>query len=354
MKAKGKSTKLAGKGQDGDIIFERAYLFYRKNQNKEALAEIAKGNENEVRFMELKAQLLYRLERGEEALQIFNKLLETHSDEYDETRLANAMAVTALLQSKGMYNHACYLIYQDKLAEATQLLQDAAVKCHETLTEDGLTEEEIQEELAIIEIQKAYALQKAGSTDEAVRIYTEMEKNSSADTNVKAIIMNNLLAAKVVSNTPNVREHLRNISKKKKAKLTHFQKQAILFNLALLQLHPVEKGKAFEEFVTGKLNKRKRKRKTKLPKNYDPNVAPDPERWLPRQERTAYKKKLNKKFKDRDIGRGTQGAGSSQTAAANIDYSSKASSVEPQPSPNPLLVAALKVLDNSVRRSSTG
>ena len=40
---------------------------------------------------------------------------------------------------------------------------------------------------------------------------------------------------------------------------------------------------------------------------YDPDVPPDPERWLPKQERTAYKKKLNKKYKDRDVGRGTQG-----------------------------------------------
>lgn len=67
----------------------------------------------------------------------------------------------------------------------------------------------------------------------------------------------------------------------------------------------------FQEIVTGKVNKRKRKKKTKLPKNYDPNMAPDSERWLPRTERSAYRKKLNKKFKDRDIGRGTQGVASS-------------------------------------------
>lgn len=67
-----------------------------------------------------------------------------------------------------------------------------------------------------------------------------------------------------------------------------------------------------QEIITGKLRKRKRKRKIRLPKNYDPKVPPDPERWLPRQERTAYKKRLGKKLRDRDIGRGTQGAISSQ------------------------------------------
>jgi signal recognition particle subunit SRP72 len=59
--------------------------------------------------------------------------------------------------------------------------------------------------------------------------------------------------------------------------------------------------------------KLKRKNKVRLPKNYDPNVQPDPERWLPRQERAAYKKKLNKKYKDRNVGRGTQGASSANT-----------------------------------------
>lgn len=66
-----------------------------------------------------------------------------------------------------------------------------------------------------------------------------------------------------------------------------------------------------EQIITGKRKrglKRKRKRKPILPKNFDPNVPPDPERWLPKKERSTYKKKAHKKFKDRDIGRGTQGA----------------------------------------------
>ena len=38
----------------------------------------------------------------------------------------------------------------------------------------------------------------------------------------------------------------------------------------------------------------------KLPKNYDPDVIPDPERWLPRRERSYYRGK--RKDKKRDIG----------------------------------------------------
>ncbi|XP_035227394.1 signal recognition particle subunit SRP72-like [Stegodyphus dumicola] len=52
--------------------------------------------------------------------------------------------------------------------------------------------------------------------------------------------------------------------------------------------------------------KKKRHKKGKLPKNYDPSVDPDPERWLPRRERSTYKKKKDKR--GAAIGKGTQGA----------------------------------------------
>ena len=35
--------------------------------------------------------------------------------------------------------------------------------------------------------------------------------------------------------------------------------------------------------------KKKSKKKKRLPKNYNPNADPDPERWLPRRERTGLK-----------------------------------------------------------------
>lgn len=52
--------------------------------------------------------------------------------------------------------------------------------------------------------------------------------------------------------------------------------------------------------------KKKKHKKGKLPKNYDPSVDPDPERWLPRRERSTYKKKKDKR--GAAIGKGTQGA----------------------------------------------
>jgi len=63
-------------------------------------------------------------------------------------------------------------------------------------------------------------------------------------------------------------------------------------------------GKATELIQTTK-NKR-RKRKGKLPKNYDPKVDPDPERWLPRKDRSTYKGRRRDKRKE-GVGKGTQG-----------------------------------------------
>lgn len=58
--------------------------------------------------------------------------------------------------------------------------------------------------------------------------------------------------------------------------------------------------------------KKRRKRKRILPKNFDPTVDPDPERWLPRWQRTTTKKKTDKRKATRDaIGKGTQGAAAS-------------------------------------------
>uniref|UniRef100_A0A8C0J6V7 Signal recognition particle subunit SRP72 n=1 Tax=Chelonoidis abingdonii TaxID=106734 RepID=A0A8C0J6V7_CHEAB len=68
----------------------------------------------------------------------------------------------------------------------------------------------------------------------------------------------------------------------------------------------------------------------KLPKNYDPKVTPDPERWLPMRERSYYRGRKKGKKKDQ-IGKGTQGATTAGTS--ELDASKTASS--PPTSPRP-------------------
>ncbi|GAB5589568.1 Signal recognition particle subunit SRP72 [Umbelopsis nana] len=85
-----------------------------------------------------------------------------------------------------------------------------------------------------------------------------------------------------------------------------------------------------------KKSKKNKKRKPLMPKQYDPKVTPDPERWLPKRERSTYKVKgKNKKA----LLKGSQGAsvvggGIGGTGSANIGGAKHAASpaeVAPEP-----------------------
>jgi len=96
--------------------------------------------------------------------------------------------------------------------------------------------------------------------------------------------------------------------------------------------------------------KKKQKKKKRLPKNYNPNVDPDPERWLPKRERTGlkYMPGYRKPRKDKRKGEKFTGAqGTDQGKSENYDYSSKIAGVKeaankqaspaPEPAPGPRL-----------------
>lgn len=80
---------------------------------------------------------------------------------------------------------------------------------------------------------------------------------------------------------------------------------SITYNFHFIFNNRKSSGNDFVEKV-GK----KKKRKPRLPKVYDPNIPPDPERWLPKHERSNYKKRKDRRYRDTGIGKGTQGAAS--------------------------------------------
>ncbi|KAJ3315723.1 Signal recognition particle core component [Blyttiomyces sp. JEL0837] len=65
---------------------------------------------------------------------------------------------------------------------------------------------------------------------------------------------------------------------------------------------------------------KKHRKKKRLPKNHDPNVKPDPERWLPKRERSAFKKKNQPKNAALKGAQGTAvaGGGLGGTGSARI------------------------------------
>merc|ERR1719312_1119444 len=81
-----------------------------------------------------------------------------------------------------------------------------------------------------------------------------------------------------------------------------------------------------------KKKKKRKKKKGKLPKNYNPDVDPDPERWLPRWERSTFKHKKTKRGAN-TVGKGTQGS----VQGGDQPQSPKpASASSPKPGTNPV------------------
>jgi len=72
-----------------------------------------------------------------------------------------------------------------------------------------------------------------------------------------------------------------------------------------------DKAKSSDGSLKKKAKQNNKKKKKKQPKNFDPNVTPDPERWVPKRERSAFKRRLAKK------GQSLRGAQGERTAGQN-------------------------------------
>lgn len=96
--------------------------------------------------------------------------------------------------------------------------------------------------------------------------------------------------------------------------------------LAIAQLGQTKKRAAPD----GASSSRKRIRRSRLPKDYDENKKPDPERWLPLKDRSYYRAPKGKKKGKRGGDERTQGG------AVNEDLN-----VESKPSPAPIATASV-------------
>mmetsp|Transcript_45667 Transcript_45667/g.74472 ORF Transcript_45667/g.74472 Transcript_45667/m.74472 type:complete len:657 (+) Transcript_45667:64-2034(+) len=184
----------------------------------------------------------------------------------------------------------------------------------------GDREREGQREKLLSE--KGHLLMKHGRFKEAASAYEQLHKLNQAD----ARYLYGLVVATARSE-PDKAEQF-------EARLPPMPKSAALDADVLENVPPprtVDKRKR-EVYGDGKSGggeeprkKKPTKKRKRLPKNFDPNVPPDPERWLPRSERTHGKKGKQKK----KVGTGTQG---STSATAGVPTSSSFSGAAPGPS----------------------
>lgn len=231
--------------------FEKAYCEYRLNRTQESLATLKSVAEPDVRTKELLAQVLYRMEDYEACYELYKDLLKNTEDDFDVERQTNFAAVVAALQMWNVrdvedagleedsyeicYNNACYQIGKCNPDAALQKLK----KAEEFLRGDSdLTEEELEEELAIIRVQMGYLLQKKGREDEASQLYNLVQKNRPSDPGLGAVLSNNIVT---INKDQNVFDSKRKMKAATgdglKSKLTAAQKQAIAVNQCLLHMY---------------------------------------------------------------------------------------------------------------------
>lgn len=110
-----------------DLVFEKAYAEYRLNVPEKALKTIDTAanlpNPLPPNIKELRAQVLYRLERFDECFDVYRDIIKNSDDDYDDERTTNLSAVVANLAFEGTVS----------LMEHSQLLSTLARDCEQHL-----------------------------------------------------------------------------------------------------------------------------------------------------------------------------------------------------------------------------
>jgi len=206
-------------------LFEKAYCQYRLLKSEEALETINEMETLDLRTLELKGQILYKLNRYSECYVIYKKLVKECSDDQEDERLTNLSAVNgALSMFEGVetrasfqpqtheqfYNAGCVKLGEKKFEEAKKMLEEAERVCRKSLAEDeDITEEEIESEVCIIRVQLAYVLQMLGRYEEAISIYHQVVRSRPADVALLAVASNNIITINKDQNLFDSRKRLK-------------------------------------------------------------------------------------------------------------------------------------------------
>ena len=163
------NKKRKASGEASAYQLEEAYCLYRQEKYDATLKVLSALPAEDVKVMELVAQVAYRQEQYAKAMQIYAQLLEQEKNKQE--RFANYYASVFLCPaSEGetdpplsvsdtmeqCFNLACCCLSWGRVEQAMQLLEKAESLYRVSLEEEGLTEEEIAEEMAVIDVQKGY------------------------------------------------------------------------------------------------------------------------------------------------------------------------------------------------------
>ena len=242
--------------------FEKAYCLYRLEKYKESRQLLSKLPQADAHVRELQAQICYRLEEYGEASKTYLGLIKETSDGFSSERAANYAA--ALSQScredmscvteedieslptetmEQSFNVACCHLARERPTKAQTVLKKAQQQCRESLLEDDYTEEEIEEELSVFQVQLAYALQMQGKGKEAMAIYNTVLKQKPDDVAQVVVTSNNIIVLNKDRDIFDSKKKVKVLAVEGSSKkLTNFQKLVILYNRCLfaLQMNQLE------------------------------------------------------------------------------------------------------------------
>lgn len=247
------------------LVFERAYAQYRLNQPALALRTIdaataaaGAGEPLPANLKELRAQVLYRLEQFDECFDAYRDIVKNTNDDYDDERATNLGAVVANLAIVGSakdtntttagslrddtyelcYNNACALAGERRYADAERQLRHSERLARDFLAEDGATEVDIADEVAIIRVQLAYCLQQQGRLKDAAAIYADVLRTKCSDVALAAVASNNAVAINKDQNVFDSKKKMRAATTEAcDHKLTQRQLKQIAINNCLLSLY---------------------------------------------------------------------------------------------------------------------
>ncbi|KAG0230487.1 Signal recognition particle core component [Actinomortierella wolfii] len=251
---------------DNKYIFEKAYCLYRTNQLNEGLTQIdlvrkdlnvARGEKLPWDLRHLEAQMLYRLERYRECMELYDSMLQDLDEDDDSYHdvLTNLNACKAALLYSGehldgkwaakdvtettyelSFNSACSRIALGEYSKALKLLEEAERLCRESLSD--YEPAEIDQELVVILVQKAYVYQLMGRIEQARDLYQTVLKAKPLEVTAPAVAANNLVVLQGESDLFDSAKKIKTATAKALGvKFFESQKRAIAMNELLLHLY---------------------------------------------------------------------------------------------------------------------
>ncbi|XP_020610040.1 signal recognition particle subunit SRP72-like [Orbicella faveolata] len=332
--ADGLEHKLTGT-QQRTMAFNRCLLLFYTNQLEACRSLIStletKYPESDFPCL-MRASLLHREKHSDKAVE----LLKNYAGSHDNTAMNVKLTLVQLYLAQGNIRSACTtlrsikdLAYKPGVVSALVTLYshlgdvNTAVEVLDDAVEHAQKNKELMRQSEVLSLMRenvAYKLQH-GKAKEAVDMLEKLHKEDPRDVKtlaqlIKAYSRLNLKKA----------EHY---SEKLAPLDTTSQSTPVAVDELEMSLSTMgsrygrakvkqEGGDTEMEDLTKDLvvKRRKRKRKRgKLPKNYNSEVDPDPERWIPKRERTYYKGKRQKK--GAAVGKGTQGAAAPTEASSS-------------------------------------